>query len=188
MPPIPTPHRSVVNRLQELIRVNFAGRDELHAAAELIHDEPVAAVCQRLSDHLGGRAAELQQWLLICGRKPVEPTARVPAVRRAATRRSRVPVQERLLAQVAQQAHHVREVYDRAIRLTPDRQVSDILRRHQEDAEFGENVLVSIGAVHSSQKTDATAESRPKETQRARSADRRRSGDPQAASTSAPCQ
>jgi hypothetical protein len=48
-------------KIRELIEANFAGRDELYAAAETLDDEARKKVCRRLAEHLAGHAVELEK-------------------------------------------------------------------------------------------------------------------------------
>ena len=66
-------NRIALRKIQELIEANFAGRDELQAAAESLDDDARQRVCRRLANHLASHAAELQQIVTACGAEPAGP-------------------------------------------------------------------------------------------------------------------
>ncbi len=59
-------------KIQKLIEGNFAGRDELYAAAESLDSGSREHICRRLADHLAANAIELQQLLVASGVQPAE--------------------------------------------------------------------------------------------------------------------
>ena len=136
--------RSTLPCLQELIRVNFAARDELYAAAGSVDDEGYRVICQRLADQLAGHAAELQQVVLAnegdpgdCGETYLTAETLFNAVK---CDRGEVGV----IAAAEDCERRVRQRYNRAIESTSDLEVAGLLRRQCNNVEFGEHVLRSM--------------------------------------------
>lgn len=134
-----------MQRVRELVRGNFATRDELYAAAEALDDDAIAEICRRLADDLGGNAADLQQLLLIAGQQPPEPTDGDKLARRL----QEIVIElldERhgqtiVLTEAEAAEQQLKQVYDSAIEATPNDQVEGLLRTQREDVAFGETVL-----------------------------------------------
>ena len=133
-----------LTEIQKLVEANFAGRDELHAAAEKLDDEARKQVCRRLADHLGGHAAELQQVLLAHGAEPVGP-GDIPALADALfdlVKATRGP--SGVIGTAEECEHDVKEEYDRAIDAASSKDAEGLLRKQRDEVEFGEKVLRSI--------------------------------------------
>jgi uncharacterized protein (TIGR02284 family) len=129
-------------RIQHLIRTVFAGRDDLYAAADTLDNERIAEICRRLAQELGGHAAELQQLVLLQGREPAKPETVESRLQRAVLELMKSKHgNEAVVAEVETSENQVKRHYEEAIDATPNREVKGVLRRHRDDAQFGEDVL-----------------------------------------------
>jgi uncharacterized protein (TIGR02284 family) len=133
--------RATLSKIQKLIEANFAGRDELYAAADSLDDEARQRVCQRLAENLAGRAIELQQIVTACGVEPAEPLDTL-ALAHALFDLAKVNRGESgVLDAAAEGEQNLKHEYDRAIEETTHPKAEQVLRRHREQAEFGEQVI-----------------------------------------------
>ena len=134
-----------LQKVRELVRSNFAARDELYAAAEELDDEALSGICRRLADDLGGNAADLQQLLMVEGQSPAEPDGVVRrlqeiVIETLASRHGPNTV----LAEAEAAEQQLKEDYDSVIEATPDDQVEGLLRSQREDVAFGATVLRKV--------------------------------------------
>ena len=144
MPPT-KPDRKALEKIQKLIEANFAGRDELQAAAESLDDEARQRVCRQLADHLAGHAAELQQIVTACGAEPTGPLD-LESIASALFDLAKMNSGERgVLKAVAEGEDNLKADYDRAIDAVSDQETEDMLRRQRDEVEFGEQVLRGMG-------------------------------------------
>lgn len=140
--------------IQKLVEANFAGRDELYAAAGKLDDEARKQVCRKLADHLGGHAAELQQVLLAHGTEPVGPSE-IPALADALfdlVKATRGP--SGVIGAAEKCEHDVKEEYDCAIDAAASKDAEELLHKQREEVEFGEQVLRSMKKRGSEQHKD----------------------------------
>ncbi|HEX5102610.1 MAG TPA: hypothetical protein VFV87_02285 [Pirellulaceae bacterium] len=136
-----------LEQIQQLIVANFAGRDELYAAADTLDDGARRDVCRRLAEFLAGHAVELQQILKANGQAPAGPVAVDPIATAffdsAQCSRGQVGV----LAAAAERERDLKEGYQHALEKVSHPSAENVLRRHQKEVEFVEQVLRGMGAA-----------------------------------------
>src|SRR5262245_15786244 len=136
------------DRIHQLILAVFAGRDDLYAAADTLDNERLAEICRRLGHELGGHAAELQQLVILQGREPPEPETVESRLQRAVLELVKQYQGNRaVVAEVEVSEKEVKRQYEEAIEATPNREVKGVLRRHRDNAQFGEDILHELGAA-----------------------------------------
>ncbi len=133
--------------LQELLELDFAGRDELYAVADSLENEDCREICRRLAEFLAGHAAELQQIVVGSGNDPAGPLdldeiahALIEGIKSHRGNSGVLGVAETV-------EREVRQEYDRAIRSTDDRDAEGMLQRQRQEIEFAERVLRTIKGV-----------------------------------------
>ena len=136
----------MLSKIEELVRANYTGRDELYVAAKALEDDDHREVCRRLADHLAGHAAELQQILLANGGPALQPSdfySIAEEIVESAKERKGTPGVLKVAEGYEKQ---VKDQYDSAINETPDdnREAKALLERQRGNVEFGEKVLRSI--------------------------------------------
>jgi len=154
-----------LSKLRELIEANFAGRDELYAAAETVDDAAWKRVCRRLADHLAGHATELEQILLGEEEGRFDPDD-MQFLDFVSQRAFLEEVKERhgsaeILAKVEQLERDLKDRYSQALNAANERHAEGVLQRQREDVEFGEDVLRSMRA--SAEEKDAAQEEEQRE-------------------------
>jgi uncharacterized protein (TIGR02284 family) len=135
-----------LDTIQQLISANFAGRDELYAAASSLNNEARQSVCRRLAELLAGHAVELQQILTASGEHPVGPldvNSLAQALFESAKRSRGEPG---VLDAAAEREHTLKADYDRALDDLSHSQAENVLKRQREDVKFGEDVLRGMSA------------------------------------------
>jgi len=132
---------ATLDKIQQLITANFAGRDELYAAARSLDNDARQRVCQRLAEHLAGQAVELQQILTASGQRPTGPLdmnwladALFESAKRAGGERG-------VLHTAVACEQTLKEGYDRALNDLSHPQAENVLKRQRDGVEFGEQVL-----------------------------------------------
>lgn len=139
---------TTIQRVRELIRGNFATRDELYAAAEALSDDDLAEICRSLADKLGGHVAHLQQLLMAAGKEPVETTSADSVSRHlqevVINLLNRRHGQGAVLSEAKAAEQKLKEVYDGAIEAVPNAEVEGVLRQQREEVAFGETVLDKV--------------------------------------------
>lgn len=128
-------------KIQQLIVANFAGRDELYAAAQSLDDSARQQVCRRLAEHLAGHAVELQQILTASGQKPAGPLDLDYIAHALCESAKKSRGEQGVLATAAERERVLKEDYDRALNTMSHPQAENVLRRQREEVEFGEQVL-----------------------------------------------
>jgi uncharacterized protein (TIGR02284 family) len=130
-----------------LIQDNFAGRDELYAAAESLDDDARANICRRLAEHLAANAIELQQIVTASGREPAAPLD-VTAIANALFELVKEHRgEDAVLGTAARGEKQLKSHCDHAIESATDPETESILRRQREGVEFGEDVLRNIALL-----------------------------------------
>ena len=128
-----------LDRIQKLVEANFAGRDELYAAAESLDDERRKAVVRQLADHLANHAIELQQIVTANGEKALGPED-IDSIADALfdlVKANSGPAG--VIAAAEQCEQNVVEQYDKAIAATKNPDTEGMLRRQRDEAKFGKN-------------------------------------------------
>lgn len=134
-------NQEALSKIQELIKGNFTGRDELYAAAESLDDDARRRVCRRLAEHLAGHAADLQQIVIASGVDPAGPLD-MEAIANALFDVAKANRGDAgVLGAVAEGERNLKDEYDRAIDATNDPHGEDLLRRQRGEVDFAENVL-----------------------------------------------
>jgi len=134
-----------LDQIQKLISANFAGRDELYAAAKSLDDEARQRVCRRLAEHLAGHAVELQQILTASGERPAGPLD-VNSLAQTLFELAKLSRGEPgVLDAAAACEHTLKEDYDRALDDLSHPQAENVLKRQRDGVEFGEQVLRGMG-------------------------------------------
>jgi uncharacterized protein (TIGR02284 family) len=134
-------NRTTLDKIQHLIAANFAGRDELYAAAGSLDNEARQRVCHRLAEHLAGHAVELQQILTASGVQPTGPIdvhSLAQALFESAKRSRGEPG---VLEAAVEREQTLKQDYDRALDNLSHPQAENVLKRQRDDVEFGEQVL-----------------------------------------------
>jgi uncharacterized protein (TIGR02284 family) len=151
------PHKlddTTLRKLQELVEANFAGRDELYAAADSLNDEDRKRVCRRLAEHLAGHAAELQQILAACGADPAGPLD-IHATADKLFELAKASRGADGVLDVAESCEkNLKQEYDRAIQDTPNQEAEAMLQGQRDDVEFGEQVMRCMKNSGDSTKSD----------------------------------
>lgn len=131
-------------KIQELIEANFAGREELYAAANSLDNAARENICRRLADHLAANAIELQQLLAASGIAPAEPLD-TAAIAHALFDLAKLNRGESgVLDTAAEGEDNLKKVYDSAIEATEDEETTALFRRQRREVTFGEDVLRNI--------------------------------------------
>lgn len=131
-------------KIQALIEANFSGRDELYAAGKSVDDKARELICRRLAAYLAANAIELQQIVAASGVDPAGPLDTEALARKLLDLAKSNRGESAVLRAAAEGEHSLKEEYDEAIEVIPDREAEAILRRHRDEVEFGEQVLRSI--------------------------------------------
>lgn len=129
--------------LLALIRANFAGRDDLYAAAGAFDNGTMSMICRRLADDLANNAIELQQMALAAGIDDVDINEF--GVQLQADLMKMIQ-QDEGDAAVLEEAEECEEIlkreYDEVIKEEADvPAIANVLREQREKVEFGENVV-----------------------------------------------
>jgi uncharacterized protein (TIGR02284 family) len=127
--------------LLTLIQANFAGRDDLYAAAEKLSSHSLSMICRRLADELADNAIELQQIALAAGIEDVDveefgAQLQAELIEMIAARGG----DKAVLAEAEECEQTVERVYDDAITNADANALGDVLERQRENVEFGKNV------------------------------------------------
>lgn len=130
-----------LEQIQKLVEANFAGRDELNAAAASIDDDRRKAIVRQLADHLADHAIELQQIVTANGQKAWVPESiySIAGALFDLITANRGP--DGVIAAAERCEQNVVQAYDKAIAATQDPDTEGMLRRQRDEAEFGKNVL-----------------------------------------------
>jgi uncharacterized protein (TIGR02284 family) len=135
-------------QVRDLIRGNFATRDELYAAAKVLNDDDLAGICRRLADKLGGHAAHLQQLLMASGTEPFDPPSRDELVQHlqemVIDMLDQRHGQRAVLGQVKAAEQKLKEEYDEAIDAVSNVEIKGVLLRQREEVAFGEALLTKM--------------------------------------------
>ncbi|MHB0958517.1 MAG: hypothetical protein ACYC0X_16790 [Pirellulaceae bacterium] len=132
-------------KIRELIEANFAGRDEMYAAAETFDDVARKNICKRLAEHLAAHAVELNQILLVNGHGRYD-LADVEFIDHLSERTFLEMVKElhgekRVVTAIEQCERNLKEKYDRMLESMPEAEAEDVLGRQRDQVEFGEQVF-----------------------------------------------
>jgi uncharacterized protein (TIGR02284 family) len=130
-----------LEKIQQLIVANFAGRDELYTAADSLEEGAQQRVCRRLAEHLAGYAVELQQILTAAGERPAGPLDLSVLAHALYESARRTRGQQGVLAAAAEREHDLKVDYDRAMDNLSHPQAENLLRRQRDGVEFDEQVL-----------------------------------------------
>jgi hypothetical protein len=117
--------------VQRLADANFAGRDELCAAAEVCEEASHRRLCRSVADRLGGHAAELQQLLLAHGIEPIVPSDMFGPANEVFARVAADQGTVGIMITAQGCTLDIEEEYDRALQTVTDTDIRGILARQR---------------------------------------------------------
>lgn len=136
------PDETTRAHIRALIQANFAGRDDLYAAAKAVDNETLAKICRRLAEDLANNAIELQQIALGAGMSEVNISRTGAQLQAELMELLQQREGDQAVLEEAEECEQiVRREYDDAIEQTDSPAVADILRRQRETVEFGKSVV-----------------------------------------------
>jgi uncharacterized protein (TIGR02284 family) len=145
---------ATLRKLQRLVEANFAGRDELYAAANSLNSADRENVCKRLAEHLAANAIELQQILAASGADPASPPDTQAVAKRLFQLAKANRGSERVLDAAESCEINLKYEYDLAIQDTPNREAEAMLERQRDDVEFGQRMIRSMKKSWDSTESD----------------------------------
>lgn len=132
-------------RIRALIQANFAGRDDLYAAADAFDSETLTLICRKLAEDLAGNAMELQQIARAAGMEKVNYRKVGSQLQADLTEMLQQRGGDQAVLEEAQECEQlIRAEYDQAIAETESPAVEEVLRRQREKVEFGESVIQEV--------------------------------------------
>lgn len=131
--------------LVTLIQANFAGRDDLYAAAEAVDNEALSLICRRLAEDLAGNATELQQIALAAGVDKVDINKFGTQLQAdLMSLMQKADGDEAVLEEVEECEQIVQREYDEAIEQSDAPQIADVLAHQRESVTFGKTVVQKV--------------------------------------------
>lgn len=127
--------------LLALIQANFAGRDDLSAAADALGNEALSMICRRLADDLANNAIELQQIALAAGIDDIDVNEFGAQLQAELIEMIQEGEGDQAVLEEAEECEQiVAQEYDAAIAHTDTPALADVLKQQREKVEFGKNV------------------------------------------------
>jgi len=127
--------------LLTLIQANFAGRDDLSAAADALGNKALSLICRRLADDLANNAIELQQIALAAGINDVDVNEFGAQLQAELMEMIQAGEGDQAVLEEAEECEQiVEQEYDAAIANTDKPTIADVLEQQREKVEFGKNV------------------------------------------------
>jgi uncharacterized protein (TIGR02284 family) len=134
-----------IAQLRQLVATNYAGRDDLYAAAEQLDDEDLSAICHKLADDLAGHTAFLEQIIVMHGAEPgfeenIASTLSEEIMQLLRKGRG----DQGIVSAVQEKQGQLREKYDETIAATDNPEAQSILEQQKKDVDFAERVLRQV--------------------------------------------
>jgi len=135
------PNQATLQHIVALIQANFAGRDDLYAAADALGSSTLSLICRRLAEDLASNAIELQQMALAAGIGEVDINdigsgLQAELMETLGQREGDIAV----LEEVEACEQLIEHEYDQAIEQSAG-DVEDVLRRQRNNVHFGQSLV-----------------------------------------------